>query len=56
MRFEIEGTRTGCLLRMIETPAGVYKTISAVAQPLIRLRNERSLSRLESFVAARQPA
>lgn len=53
VRFEIEGTRNGCLLRMHETPAGIYKAISAVAQPLIGKRNERSLDKLKSFVESR---
>jgi hypothetical protein len=35
---------------MQETPIGFHKLISAVAQPLIRARNERSLMRLHSFV------
>jgi uncharacterized protein YndB with AHSA1/START domain len=50
VRFEVESTPSGCTLRMTETPAGVYKMISAVAQPLIRARNERSLKRLKKYL------
>lgn len=42
----------GCFLRMTETPTGVYKVLSAVAGPLLRLRNERSLQRFAAVVSA----
>jgi len=50
VRFEIAPSRLGCTLRMEETPVGVYKILSALAGPLIRLRNERSLQRLRSML------
>jgi uncharacterized protein YndB with AHSA1/START domain len=53
VRFEVRGSATGCTLVMRETPAGVYKAISSVAQPLIRARNERSLRRLQEYVESR---
>ena len=56
VRFEIQSSTTGCTVVMRETPAGVYKAISAVAQPLIRARNERSLQRLKTFVESNPTA
>ena len=50
VRFEVNPSPAGCTLRMEETPVGVYKLFSAFAQPLIRLRNERSLHRLRSML------
>lgn len=50
VRFEVEPTTTGSTLTMIETPAGIYKIISALAQPLIGARNERSLRRLKAYL------
>lgn len=50
VRFEVEPSPSGCTLRMTETPAGIYKLISAMAQPLIRGRNERSLDHLASYL------
>ncbi len=50
VRFEVEGSASGSSVMMQETPVGVYGTISAIAQPLIRARNERSLQRLKKFV------
>lgn len=50
VRFDIQGSATGCRVVMRESPVGVYRAISAVAQPLIRARNECSLQRLKSFV------
>ncbi len=50
VRFEVASSSAGCTLTMEETPVGVYKVFSAVAQPLIRARNERSMKRLQSFV------
>lgn len=56
VRFEIEASTTGCTVVMTETPVGVYKAISAIAQPLIRARNEHSLGRLKAFVESSRPA
>jgi hypothetical protein len=56
VRFEVQGSATGCTLVMRETPAGVYKANSAVAQHLIRALIERSLQRLKSFVESRRSA
>ena len=53
VRFDVTPSPSGCTLRMEETPVGVYKLVSAVAQPLIRARNERSMKRLEAFVETR---
>lgn len=50
VRFDIEPSPSGCTLRMTETPVGIYKMISAVAQPLIRARNERSLEHLKAYL------
>lgn len=50
VRFEVEVEPAGCRLRMSETPTGIYKALSAAAQPLIRARNRRSLQRLKAFV------
>jgi hypothetical protein len=46
VRFDLIPTAEGCMLRMTETPSGVYKLVSPILQPLIRARNERSLTRL----------
>lgn len=56
VRFEVEDLGSGCRLRMTETPAGIYKFISPLAQPLIRARNERSLRRLLGVVSAASAA
>lgn len=48
--FQVAPTESGCALQMTETPVGLYKVMSAIAQPLIRLRNERSMTRLKAFV------
>lgn len=50
VRFEVAASPTGCRLSMRETPIGIYKGISALAQPLIRARNERSLQRLKAHL------
>lgn len=50
VRFEVAATPAGSHVSMQETPIGIYKGISAVAQPLIRARNERSLQRLKAYV------
>ena len=50
VRFDVVPKADGCLLRMTETPAGLYKFVSPLAQPLIRARNERSLRRLRDLV------
>jgi hypothetical protein len=50
VRFDISPTSSGCVLRMTETPVGIFKLVAPVAQPLIRLRNERSLHRLKALV------
>ena len=52
VRFEVLPSPSGCTLRMEETPVGVYRLLSAVAQPLIRARNEISMQRLRSWVEA----
>ncbi len=56
VRFELTDLATGCHLRMTETPVGIYRFITPIAQPLIRARNERSLHRLQDVVSARTPA
>ena len=54
VRFEIASTgATSCQLTMTETPAGPYKFVAPLTQPLIRARNERSLDRLEDLVVIR---
>lgn len=53
VRFDITPSPSGCTLRMEETPVGIHRLVSAVAQPLIRARNERSMKRLKSFVETR---
>lgn len=55
VRFEVAPTPSGSTVRMEETPVGIYKLFSAVAQSLIRARNERSMNRLRSFVEADDP-
>jgi uncharacterized protein YndB with AHSA1/START domain len=50
VRFEITAIAGGCRLTMTETPVGIYRAISAIAQPLVRARNEGSLDRLESLL------
>lgn len=50
VRFEVTSSLSGCTLRMEETPVGVYKVFSVVAQPVIRARNDRSMKRLRSFI------
>ena len=50
VRFDVASKGTGSVLRMTETPVGLYKLISPLAQPLIRARNERSLTRLHGLV------
>jgi len=50
VRFEITADGTGSKLRMTETPVGIHKLISPLAQPLIRARNERSLKRLDEII------
>ena len=52
VRFEIEPMGIGSKLRMQETPVGVHKLISPLAQPLIRARNERSLRRLDEYIGS----
>ena len=56
VRFEVEVLPTGSRWTMVETPVGLYKTISSVAQPLIRARNERSLRRLKELLESSQSA
>lgn len=55
VRFEIAPTSTSsCLLTMTETPAGLFKLVAPLTQPLIRARNERSLERLAGLVVGAQ--
>lgn len=53
VRFELEARGEGCVVRMNEEPAGLYKWISAPAGPLLRVRNDRSLARLAAAVEQR---
>jgi uncharacterized protein YndB with AHSA1/START domain len=50
VRFEVNDVVGGCELVMTEQPAGVYKLAAPLTQPLVRLRNERSLQRLQDVV------
>lgn len=50
VRFEVISKSDGCKVIMTETPVGVYKFVSLLAQPLIRARNERSMKRLKDLV------
>ena len=54
--FEIEGCADGCRLRMTETPSGFYKLLSPLAQPLVALRNKRSLDHLASLLESMAPS
>ena len=44
--FELAPVGTGTRVRMTETPRGVYRHLRLLIEPLVRLRNERSLQRL----------
>ena len=55
VRFDLELSPVGCLLRMTETPRGVYKIVSPIARPLIDARNRRSLRRLAAVVSGAGP-
>jgi uncharacterized protein YndB with AHSA1/START domain len=46
---------SSCQLTMTETPAGAYKLIAPVSQPLIKARNERSLDRLAALIRDLRP-
>ena len=48
--FEIESFTDGCRLRMTETPSGLYKVLSPLVQPLVAVRNKRSLENLASLL------
>ena len=50
VRFEVIAKGSGSLLRMTETPVGIFKIAAPLIQPLVRARNERSLSRLASLL------
>jgi hypothetical protein len=50
VRFDIVANGPVSVLRMTETPIGVFKLISPMAQRLIRARNERSLRRLKAVL------
>lgn len=53
VRFDIAAKESGSVLRMTETPVGIFKLVAPVAQRLIRARNERSLDRLAALVEKR---
>jgi hypothetical protein len=58
VRFDVVPKGHGSVLRMTETPVGIFKLVAPLTQPLIRARNERSLQRLRSLIdeTARSPA
>ncbi|MBI5088100.1 MAG: hypothetical protein HZB15_04330, partial [Actinobacteria bacterium] len=53
VRFDVIPGTEGCVLRMTETPVGLYKVVSPLTQPMIMARNERSLTRLGDALAMR---
>ena len=50
VRFEVDETSEGCTVTMREDAVGKYRVIAALTQPLIKARNERSLSRLQTML------
>ena len=52
VRFEVAPGAEGCCVRMTETPMGLFNIGAPVVHPLIAVRNERSLQRLESLLCA----
>src|ERR1700712_2610714 len=48
--FEVLADGANARLRLTETPSGVFRLLSPIAEPLIRARNERSLKRLAMYV------
>ena len=50
VRFDIEPAGAGTLVRMTESPRGVYRVFAPLIAPLVRWRNARSLHRLAELV------
>ena len=50
VEFTLEPQGSGCVLTMTETPAGLFKLLAPLTQPLVKARNERSIQRLVELV------
>jgi hypothetical protein len=50
VRFEVRPEGNGCVLELTETPRGWRRVAGPVVEPLIRLRNDRSLRRLAEYL------
>lgn len=50
VHFELREVRRGCEVTMDETPTGRFAILKPVLAPFVRLRNDRSLARLERLV------
>jgi uncharacterized protein YndB with AHSA1/START domain len=48
--FELEPVAGGTRVRMTETPKGWHRWYAFLVEPLVRIRNERSLSRLAQLI------
>lgn len=46
VHFDVIASGSGTLLRMGETPRGFFRVLAPLVAPLVRARNNRSLSRL----------
>ena len=53
VHFDVTSSGKTCMLRMTETPTGIYKLIAPLTRPLIRARNDQSMQRLAAFIKAR---
>ena len=53
VQFHLEPVADGTSVRMEETPRGAYRWLSWLIEPLVRVRNERSLQRLASLIERR---
>jgi uncharacterized protein YndB with AHSA1/START domain len=54
VEFELEESNGETTLRMVEDPVGHYRFLAPLMEPLIRLRNERSLERLQRWISPAQ--
>ena len=51
--FQLEPVESGTHVTMTETPRGAYRALGWLIEPLVRLRNERSMQRLARLLEGR---
>jgi uncharacterized protein YndB with AHSA1/START domain len=53
--FRVRATCDGCEVEMTEHEVGVFRSLTPLTRPLVRLRNDRSLAKFEAMLRRRRP-